>query len=188
MVMKNRNAHCLMVLLALSLVLGLLSAPVYGESNVGVGGANPTARLNFQITIPTIMYLQVGSPMATVDTVSCTLNNIPGSGPVAMSSSGTNPVPVQVATVVPLGQVVNLTADSSTGMTGGAIPIPFSKITCAATGAFSSYTFNDGAGQVLTSFTNSGNRTGNYAFTYANADYYEATTYTGTVTYTLAFP
>lgn len=186
--MKKRSAHCLMVLLALSLVLGLLSAPVYGESNVGVGGASPTARLNFQINIPTILYLQVGAVGAMVDTVSCNLSNIPGTGPVAMSSSGANPVPVRVATVVGTGQQVNLVADSSTGMTGGGSTIPFNQISFTAGGAFTGNTFNGGAAQVLQTFNGSGDRSGDYTFSYANANYYNAALYNGTVTYTLAFP
>jgi hypothetical protein len=189
MVMKKRNAHCLMVLLALSLVLGLLSAPVYGESNVATGaGASPTARLNFEIRIPTILYLQVGSVgTGVVDTVSCDLTNIPGSGAVPMTTTG--PSTVRVAAVVPSGQAVRLLANSQTPLTaGGGNNILFSKISCAASGNFSNYTFNDTNNQVLDTFTGSGNRLGTYAFTYANDTFYATGTYTGTVTYTLASP
>ncbi|MBM4289774.1 MAG: hypothetical protein FJ121_06115 [Deltaproteobacteria bacterium] len=186
--MSKRNSHGIMVLLALSLVLGLLSAPVYGESNLGVGaGASPTARLNFEIRIPTILYLQVGSAGAgAIDTVSCDLSNIPGSGAVAMTSTGPNTV--RVAAVVPGTQNVRLLANSQTPLSaGGGNNILFSRISCTANGNFTSYTFNDTDNQVLETFQGSGNRTGTYAFTYANAatDYYPAGTYTGTVTYTL---
>jgi hypothetical protein len=189
MVMKKRNAHCLMVLLALSLVLGLLSAPVYGESNVATGaGASPTARLNFEIRIPTILYLQVGSAgTGAVDTVSCNLTNIPGTGAVAMTTTG--PSTVRVAAVVPTGQNVRLLANSQTPLTaGGGNNILFSQISCAATGNFTSYTFNDSNAQVLDTFIGSGDRNGIYNFTYANDTFYAAGTYTGTVTYTLASP
>ena len=190
--MSKRKAHFIMVLLALSLVLGLLSAPVYGESNLSPpNGNSTTARLNFQITIPTILYLQVGSPgTGAIDTVSCSLSTIPGSGPVAMTSTG--PATVRVAAVVPAGQAVKLEANSLTPLSAGVGQnILFSRISCAASGDFTSYTFNNTNNQGLENFTGSGNRAGTYAFTYANADptdYYPAGTYTGQVTYTLASP
>ena len=184
--MGNKKVHFFMGLLALSLVLGLLSGPALAESNFVVGGST-TARLNFQINIPTILSLQVGSINATVDTVACTLANIPGSGGVAMSSSGANPVPVNVAAVVPAGQAVRLMANSNTPMTNGTENINFDQITCAAVG-FTSYTFNNNAAQPLDSFTGSGLHTGSYAFTYANTLYPGTGTYNGQVTYTLTSP
>jgi hypothetical protein len=190
--MNKRNTHFTKGLLALSLVLvlGLLSGPVYGESNTAVGGTSPTARLNFEIRIPTILYLQVGAVgNGAVDTVSCNLSNIPGSGAVPMTSSGPNTV--RVAAMVPTGQSVRLLANSLTPLSAGAgNNILFSRISCTANGDFTSYTFDDSNAQVLNTFTGSGDRNGTYAFTYANAatDYYPAGTYTGTVTYTLASP
>ena len=134
--MGKKKGNFFMGLLALSLVLGLLmSGPVLAESNFAVGGST-TARLNFQINIPTILSLQVGSAGATVDTVSCTLANIPGAGGVPMNSSGANPVPVQVAAVVPAGQAVRLMANSNAPMTNGTETINFDQITCAAVGVY----------------------------------------------------
>ena len=185
--MAKKKGNFFMGLLALSLVLGLLSGPAWGESTTTVGGST-AARLNFQINIPTILSLQVGTSGANVDTVSCGLVNIPGSGGVAMNSSGANPVPVNVAAVVPAGQAVRLTANSNTPMTNGSETINFDQITCAAGGAFSAYTFNNAATQPLDSFTGSGLRQGTYAFTYANTEYHGTGTYNGQVTYTLTSP
>lgn len=177
-----------LVLLALLVGLGGGQA-VWAESNLAVGGS-ATSRLDFRITIPTILYLQVGTVGAVVDVVSCTLANIPGTGAVAMTSSGTNPVPVRVAALVPAGAAVRLLANSSTSLNfgGGLTPIPFDQISWVATGAFTSGTFNNNAAQVLNTFAGSGNRTGTYAFSYANANYYGTGIYTGRVTYTLSSP
>jgi hypothetical protein len=177
-----------LVLLALLVGLGGGQA-VWAESNLAVGGS-ATARLDFRVTIPTILYLQVGTVGAVVDVVSCTLANIPGTGAVAMTSSGTSPVPVRVAALVPAGAAVRLLANSSTALNfgGGLTPIPFDQISWVATGAFTSGTFNNNAAQVLNTFAGSGNRTGTYAFSYANANYYGTGIYTGRVTYTLSSP
>jgi hypothetical protein len=174
----------------LTLVLGLGGGPAaWAESNTVVGGS-VNARLDFQITIPTILLLQVGTPGATIDRVSCTLADVPGSGAVAMTSSGANPVPVRVSALVATGATVRLLANSSTPLSNGAGgTIPFDQISWTSGGApFSSGTFSNGAAQVLDTFTGSGNRTGTYAFTYANANYYATGTYNGQVTYTAATP
>jgi len=174
----------------LALLVGLGGGQaVWAESNLAVGGS-ATARLDFQITIPTILYLQVGTVGGVIDVVSCTLANIPGTGPVAMTSSGANPVPVRAAALVPAGQTVRLLADSSTPLNfgGGLTPINFDQISWVGTGAFASGTFNNNAAQVLNTFTGSGDRNGTYAFSYANLNYYDSGIYTGRVTYTLSSP
>lgn len=188
--MKPRKANKFLVGLALvALVLGLGSSPpAWAESNLAIGGS-ATAHLDFRITIPTILFLQVGTAGATIDRVSCTLSNIPGSGAVAMTSSGANPVPVQAAALVAAGATVRLLANSSTPLNNGGVgTIPFDQISWTAAGGFTSGTFNNNAAQVLNTFTGSGNHTGTYSFTYANANYYGTGTYNGTVTYTLSSP
>lgn len=178
-----------MGLAILSLLVGLGGGQaVRAESNLVVGGS-ATARLDFSITIPTILYLQVGTPGAgSIDVVSCTLKDIPGTGAVTMKSSGPNPVPVRVAALVPASQAIQLVADSSTGLKDGTAKIPFSQISWAAGGAFSKGTFEDSTKQVLDTFAGSGDRTGSYSFSYANDTYYGTGTYTGEVTYTLSSP
>ena len=98
-------------------------------------GGSATARLDFSVTIPTILYLQIGTVGATIDVVSCTLANIPGTGAVAMTSGGTNPVPVRVAALVPAAAAVRLLANSSTALSnGGGGTIPFDQISWAGGG------------------------------------------------------
>lgn len=191
MTMKQFKAKKFFMGLAiLALLVGLGGSPaVYAESNFAVGGS-ATARLDFSIAIPTILYLQVGTVGATVDVVSCTLANIPGTGAVKMTSSGGDPVPVRVAALVPAAATIRLLADSSAALSNGASKIPFDQISWVAggTGGFSSGTFDTNSGQVLNTFTGSGDRTGNYVFSYANKNFYDTGTYTGQVTYTLSSP
>lgn len=162
---------------------------VWAESNTVLGGS-VNARLDFQITIPTILLLQIGTAGATIDVVSCALTDLPGTGAVAMTSSGANPVPVRAAALVAAGAPVRLLANSATALSNGAGgTIPFDQISWTSGGVpFSSGAFNNDAAQVLDTFTGSGNRIGSYTFSYANLNYYDTGTYTGRVTYTLATP
>ena len=121
---KSKKFFMGLAILALLVGLGGGQA-VWAESNLAVGGS-ATARLDFSVTIPTILYLQVGTVGATIDVVSCTLANIPGTGAVAMTSGGANPVPVRVAAMVPAAAAVRLLANSSTALSnGGGGTIPF---------------------------------------------------------------
>jgi hypothetical protein len=153
-------------------------------------GAATTARLDFRITIPTILHLQVGTVGATRDLVTFAVTDLPGTGAVAGVSNGANPVPVRVAALVGAAATVTLRADSSTALTNGTTPIPFSEISWTGAGSFASGTFNGTNNQQLDQFTGPGNRTGTYSFSYANVNYYPTTVapYDGTVTYTLSSP
>jgi hypothetical protein len=187
---RRKSKKFFMGLALLALLVGLGGGQaVWAESNLAVGGS-ATARLDFSINIPTILYLQIGTVGAVVDVVSCTLSDVPGTGAKAMTSSGANPVPVRVSAMVGAGAAVRLLANSSTPLNfgGGLTPIPFDQISWVAAGAFASGTFNNNAAQVLDTFAGSGNRTGTYTFSYANANYYDSGIYTGRVTYTLSSP
>lgn len=190
MMKQFKSKKFFMGLAILALLAGLGGGQaVWAESDLRVGGS-ATARLDFSVTIPTILYLQIGTVGATIDVVSCTLANIPGTGAVAMTSGGTNPVPVRAAALVPAAAAVRLLANSSTALSnGGGGTIPFTQISwVAGGGTFSSGTFSGGAAQVLDTFAGSADRNGTYAFSYANANYYDTGVYTGRVTYTLSSP
>jgi len=177
--------------LVFSLCLALLfcyASAARAESSSSSG--TPTvAHLDFRITIPTILYLQVGTSGATLDLVTFTVANLPGTGPVAGTSSGANPVPVRVAALVGAAATATLRADSSTALTDGASHnIPFNQISWTATAPFTSNTFSGAANQQLDQFTGPGDHQGTYSFSYANANYYPTGTYNGAVTYTLSSP
>lgn len=178
-----------MGLAILALLVGLGGGQaVWADSKLAVGGGSPTVNLKFSVDIPTILYLQVGT-VGTVDTVSCILSNIPGTGAVTMKSSGENPVPVRVAAMVPAGQKIQLLADSSNPLINKAgAKMPFGEISWKGGGSFSGGTFDNGSAQVLDTFGASNYYKGDYDFAYANANYYDSGTYNGQVTYTLALP
>ena len=171
--MTRRNSKKFFTSLALlALLVGLGSGQaVWAESNLGLGGS-ATARLDFAITIPTILYLQVGTEGATVNVVSCTLADIPGTGAVAMTSSGTNPVPVRAAGFLPRGQRMTVRGNSSVPLTNGTETIRFNNIRWTATGDFTSGRFNNNANQQIRRWNGSGNRTGAYRFYYDNDAYH----------------
>lgn len=158
------------------------------ESDMAIGGGDAEADLDFQIVIPTILYLQIGTTGATEDTITFNIDDIPGTGAIAGTSSGANPVPVRAAGFVPDGSTMTLEADSSTALTDGTNTIPFDEISWTATGDFTGGTFSNAADQQLDQWNDSGNRTGTYSFSYDNDTYYPASTYSGTVTYTLSCP
>jgi hypothetical protein len=188
--MKRRKSKRFLVGLALlALAVGLGGGQAaWAESNLAVGGS-ATAHLDFQINIPTILYLQVGNAGATVDRVSCTLSDIPGTGAVAMHSNGPDPVPVTMSGFVTAGQTMTLLADSSNDLSaGGSSKIPFDQISWTGGGSIGGNTFNKATNQQIAQRTGSGTLTGTMAFSYANANYYDAGTYNGQVTYTLSSP
>ncbi|MBW2040251.1 MAG: hypothetical protein JRI46_11815 [Deltaproteobacteria bacterium] len=173
------------------LVIGLaiavslcFTAPVSAESDLAIGGP-ASVDLDFQITIPTILYLQVGTAGATIDTVTFTVDDLPGTGAVAQNEAA---IYVRAAGFVGSGSTMTLSSDSSSALTNGTDKIPFDEISWAATGDFAGGAFDNGAAQKLDQFTGSGNRTGTYTFSYDNDTYYPTGTYTGTVTYTLSSP
>ena len=177
----------LMVFLTIVAALGTTEM-AWAESRLQAGGASPQARLDFRITLPTLLYLQIGTTGATVDRITFTLNNIPGTGAVQGTSSGTYPVPVRAAGFVPRGQTMTIRANSSVPLTNGSENIRFDNIRWTATGNFTSGRFNDTANQSVRSWTGSGNRTGTYRFYYDNDEYHGSGTYNGQVTYTLSSP
>jgi hypothetical protein len=148
-------------------------------------GTPTSAHLDFRVTIPTILYLAVGSTGATIDRVTFTVADLPGTGAVAGSAA----IPVRVAALVGANATVTLRADSSTALSdGGGHTIPFTEISWTASGDFTNNTFTGVNNQQLDQFTGAGNRTGNYTFSYANAGWYPTGTYDGEVTYTLSSP
>ncbi len=178
------------------LVAGLATAAIFAyagpagaETDWAILGGSPSVDLNFAIDIDTVLLLQVGTDDAvTTDTISFAVDTMPGTGAVAGTSSGANPVPIRVAGLVPDGSTMTLTSNSLADLTDGTNDIPFDQISWAGTGDFSGGTFNGTAAQQIEQYTDSGDRSGTLSFSYANTQYYAAGNYTGTITYTLASP
>jgi hypothetical protein len=158
---------------------------LHAAQALSVGGGQARVDLQFRITIPPILFLQVGQTGATIDTIDFTLTDLPGGGPVDGDPRG---IPVRAVGVIPPGQTVTLTADSATPLSNGTQVIPFSTISWRATGDFPAGGFNDRTNQKIGQWTGSGDRAGTYTFNYRQADYYPPGTYVGRVVYTLSTP
>jgi hypothetical protein len=172
-------------LLAAFLAVFLLPAAAGAESNVGVGGST-SVQLEFEIEIPTILFLRIGSAGAgSIDTVEFDVGNIPEEQPVVNNT--TPAVTVQVGAIVGSSNSVVLQANSASPLTDGANTIPFSTISWTGSVDFVSGTFGGTTADLIASFTGPGLRQGEFDFSYDN-DYYPPGLYTGTVTYTLSSP
>ena len=162
------------------------TSPVMAESDVGLGGS-AQARLDFRVNIQSILFLQIGSLGATVDRITFNVDQLPPTA-IAGVSSGANPVPVAATGLVPAGNTITLTADSSAALTAGTDTIPFTEVSWVGGGDFASGTFTAVAGQQVDQFTGSGAYTGTYTFSYANSVTRPSAIYDGQVTYTLSSP
>lgn len=198
----------LIVVSALSLA-GLTAFNAHAESNLVIGTGSATARLDFRVVVPRVLFLGVGTgaattPLAnntTVDRVTFDYTTNPdavGGGPTATAGSITNTggfagnaIPVRV--FGNNGQIV-VTATNPVNLVNASTPadtIPFSQISGtssdtalpvpAVNGGTSSPTFNAGSTKVTS-------RTANWTFAYANAASVAAGTYNGQVTYTASMP
>lgn len=192
----------------------------HAESNFTAavsGQLSATARLNFTVTIPRAMYLQVGTGtnFTTVGTID-SLNFVvpPGAVGAGGSIAGTGgDLGAGAVTVRVLGNVGNLSLNSSVSgpLSNGSSTIPWSAITVAAapltTGTTIGFTnaaithppfsATTGAGPTPTTFaaTNSVVRQeSKWTFAYDNSGFHPPGTYgstvanNGVVTYTLTSP
>lgn len=187
----KKSSFVLKALVAASLAVPMLAS---AESQLTVGAGTAAARLDFQVVIPRILFLAVGTGNATlgtdgtIDEVVFDYSTNPtavGTGAAAGSITG-NAVPVRV-----LGNngLIEITAaGSGTGLSNGTDTIPWTQISATssaatfpvpAVGATASPTLNAGR---LT------NRTATWTYSFANSDIVAPGTYTGQVTYTASMP
>lgn len=165
------------------------SSIAHAESDTGVGGS-AQANLDFQVNVPTVIMLRIGSAGNTIDTVSFSVTDIPENQPTI---NGDVQPAIQVGAIVANNATVTLTADSSTAMVGGATGdnMPFSVISTTGSNDFNGINglaFNGTNNQQIWQATGRGNRTGQLTYTYANTYTYTPDAYTGQVTYTLSSP
>lgn len=196
----NKSSLILKSALALALATPLLAS---AESQLVIGGGSATARLDFRVVIPQVLYLAVGTGSAalstdgTIDTVTFDYSSnavAVGTGAPAGSSTG-NVVPVRVLgnngaitlTAATTGALTNATGDT----------IPWTEISALSSdGAFPSPVIpatGTGAGSPLTTTlgTKITSRTANWTFSYANSAVVAPGTYgttNGRVTYTATMP
>lgn len=196
-----KKALLLKTTLALALTSPLLAS---AESQLVVGGSSAaTARLEFRVIVPRVLFLGVGtgagglSTDGTVDTVTFDFTTNPaavGAGTAAAAITG-NVVPVRVIgnngqvtlAASTLGALTNATGDT----------IPWSQITATTNLAElpSPVIPDTGPGLasdvILSSGTKVTDRSANWTFSYANSNVVAPGTYgttNGRVTYTASMP
>lgn len=196
-----KKALLLQSALAVALATPMLAS---AESQLVTGAGNATARLDFRVIIPRVLFLGVGTGAATlannttIDTVTFDYSTNPadvGQGAAAVAGTITNAtVPVRV--VGNNGQVTLAAATTGALTNATGDTIPWSQITAASSqptlpspvipatgaGATSNVTLN--AGKVT-------DRQANWTFSYLNAAVVAPGTYgttNGRVTYTAAMP
>lgn len=177
--------------IALSLAAPLLAS---AESDLTVGTGSAAAKLNFQVVIPRVLFLAVGTGNATLaDNGTVDQLTYDYSANPADVGSGTDSAAqtVNVRVLGNNGQIAIGAAGSGTGLVSNldaADIIPWTEILAAsnstdfaapAVGASANPTLN--AGKVT-------NRTATWNFAYSNTAVAAPGTYSGQVTYTATMP
>jgi hypothetical protein len=195
----NKSSLILKSALALALATPLLAS---AESQLVIGAGSATARLDFRVVVPRVLFLGVGAGAATlanngtIDTVTFDYSANPaalGTGAAAGNVTG-NVVPVRV-----LGNngQITLAASTTGALTNGtADTIPWSQITSVSSlAALPSpaipLTGPGVASNVTLSSGKVTDRSANWTFSYTNSAVVAPGTYgttNGRVTYTAAMP
>ncbi len=173
-----------------------LAAPMLAsaESDLTVGAGPAAARLNFQVIIPRVLFLAVGTGNATladnaaIDTLSFDYTTTPADVGTGTDSAAQG---VTVRVLGNNGQIAIGAVGSGTGLVSSldaADIIPWSEILATSTlPAFAAPAVGGSASPTL----NGGkvtNRTATWNFAYSNTDIAAPGTYTGQVTYTATMP
>ena len=204
--MKSSNRIFLAVAATAAAVMGVGGVPpASADQDVQIGPGAATANLNFQVIIPAVTRLRIGSPTpGTVDTIQFDLSaGTPLSGdgtPVGAGNGGSGGYPnnattdVEVELLTTAGSVnvsQDPTAANLVGVLSATNTIPWSEIGITDSGA--GFTHSQDGGSLTdgptTIFTGGpGVFNGTWTFTYNNTVAYQADTYNGTVVYTVTNP
>ena len=174
-------------LFALAAVAAAFSAYAESDITTGAGALTATARLDFRVIVPKVLFLQVGTgtafaDVATIDRVDFTLT--PAQVTSATAVAGVSTGGTINARVLGNGGNVTFGAVGPVGgLTNGAQTIPWSEIAPTATGALVHPAIN-GATTTLAATAGVYNQAAVYSFNYSNTNVVAAGTYEGRVTYT----
>lgn len=198
--------------MTISLLAAGFAAPAHAESNfqIGTGALTATARVDFQITIPKILYLRVGTgtPFANDTTVNLISFNVPttsvGTGTAVPATAASGDLGNGTVTAMVRGNNGNITLSATTAGAignGSGDSINWSEITTTAaalsTGTvLTAPTLINGASAnvTLTAVGKVVNQDARWTYAYANSAIVPAGTYGGVntnnsrVTYTAALP
>jgi hypothetical protein len=187
------NRYCL----AAALVAAAAPFAALAESNVssGAGTLTATARVNFSITIPRLLFLQVGTGTylagnSTIDTITFTpAVGVIGDGTVVNATAGSGNLGNGSVTVRVISNAGNVTlgATAPPNLLSGSDTIPWTQIATAVTGGATHPTIN-GTNASFTAVSGVVNVNGTWTYTYLNSAVPAAGTYTGQVLYTATSP
>lgn len=189
-------ARCARAALALAVLAVPLAAQAESNVTTGAGTISATARVNFSITIPRFIWLQVGTGTllaanATIDTISFTpAVAVVGNGTAVPATAGSGNLGNGGVTVRIIGNAGNVTLGAVSApalLTSGTNTIPWTQISTAITGGATHPTIN-GANASFTATANVVNINGTWIYSYLNTVTPASGTYTSQVTYTATTP
>ena len=170
-------------------VLTMMWAINVAHTESASGPSPKSVHLNFQVTIPSIVQLQIGDPGGSIQEVAFVVDDFPD---VDATYPGSLSPVAKVRTILKTTQGWALTANSSVKMTapGSSTDMPFTTISYAGAGGFAAATgsFDGTPSQSILTGTGRVDLTGSFSFTYHNSTDYDPGIYTGQVTYTLSAP
>jgi hypothetical protein len=184
--------------------LGLLtSARAESDLNTGTAaGLGASAKLDFRVTIPRMIFLRVGTGVnfadalsgANIDRVDFNLTPADIASATAVAgAAGQGPYPVAVRVLSNGGNISFTASGTAGGLTNGVQTVPWSQITPTSSNAAGlphPAIGNGVAGAVtnLSATANVVNQSANWTFSYNNTTAMAAGTYNGQITYTAALP
>jgi len=180
-------------------VAGLAGFAGVAQAESSVGTATASARLDFQVVIPGVVFLQVGSGtfrqnVGTIDQIvfEPTDQQITDGGTVNATATSGNLGNGQV-TVRVFGNVGELDLTSTaTDLISAGNTIPWTQIAVAVTGDIPHDPFAANGAMTVNLATQGGspvvNRQGSWTYSYANTAGFRPGTYQGRVTYSVASP
>ena len=183
-------------LLALGLAFAALGAHAESDLNTASGAnMSAAARLDFRVTVPRILFLQVGAGSFADDTTvslvdwTMTASQLNTPGAIAANAGG-----AVSARVLGNGGNINFSANGLAGgpVAAGVGAIPWSNFSAAVSGGTLPHPAIGngvaGANSPLTAVAGVVNQAATWTFSYANAAPIAAGVYTGQVTYTAVMP
>jgi hypothetical protein len=146
-------------------------------------GGQPQVQLQFSITIPQILSLQIGSDEPPLDAAAFKTANIPGP---SKALAEPQQIPVRAAGSLPGQQPLSMTVNAARPTPDGSRTILFQAVAGGRPGNRQPGSISSGADQKVAYWKGSGIRT--FSFNYISGEGHPLGTDAGRVTYTLCAP
>jgi hypothetical protein len=166
------------------------------ESNFqsGTGALSVNARVDFNIVIPKVLWLQVGTgtllgTSSTVDTLTFTVpTGSVGTGTAVAATGGNSGPSGLVFGLISTGGAVTLSAAGAVPTNSASNTIPWSEIAITPSGTAPTAPVPGGTSVSVPAAGGFVNASGAWTYSYLNAGVVPSGTYAATVTYTAAVP